>query len=91
MTPVNIVRRAIEVGLNVLAITDHNQTGPLEETVRAGSGAGVLVLPGAELATSGGHVLAPFAPAKHYKVGFLLVKLGIENPNAIQQRVQQRC
>ena len=83
MTPANIVRRAVEVGLNVLAITDHNEAGPLQDAVRAGSNAGVLVLPGVELATSGGHVLALFAPAEHQKVSSLLLRLGIESQTAV--------
>ena len=59
MTPVNIIRRAKEQGLDVIGITDHNTTRQCAEVLRIGEREGVFVLCGAEIATrEEAHVLA---------------------------------
>ncbi|MBC7332612.1 MAG: PHP domain-containing protein [Synergistetes bacterium] len=51
MTPKNIVRRAKEVGVEVLAITDHNTAKNVGACIRAGQREGILVIPGIEVQT----------------------------------------
>jgi hypothetical protein len=66
MTPQAIVDSALAQGLSVIAITDHNSNknvdGVLEYAERyAGN---LLVLPGVEVTTAHGHLLAYFAPER---------------------------
>lgn len=52
MTPCNIVGMAKLIGLDVIAVTDHNSAGNCAAVVEAGKRAGLVVLPGIELETS---------------------------------------
>jgi len=61
MAPGPIARRALEVGLDVIAITDHNSAENTAAVVEAGRRVGLTVLPGLEIETSEEvHVLALF-------------------------------
>lgn len=51
MTPGNIIRRAEEKKLDVIAITDHNSAGNVEVAVQLARGTSVTVLPGLEVET----------------------------------------
>ena len=67
MTPEAIVDSAAKQGLSVIAITDHNSNKNVERAVAhaqecyAGQ---ILVLPGVEVTTAHGHLLAYFAPER---------------------------
>ena len=52
MTPNNITGMAAILGLDVIALTDHNTSLNCEATIEAGKRNGVLVIPGMELTTS---------------------------------------
>ena len=52
MTPNNIVGMAKLLGLDVIALTDHNSCKNCEATVEVGRQAGLCVIPGMELSTS---------------------------------------
>ena len=52
MTPNNIVNMAKLLGLDVIALTDHNTCLNCPATVEAGKKAGLCVVPGMELSTS---------------------------------------
>jgi ABC-type cobalamin/Fe3+-siderophores transport system ATPase subunit len=60
MTPEAIVDTAIAEGLNIIAITDHNEIRNVEPAIKAASGKSLLVIPGVELSTSQGHLLCYF-------------------------------
>jgi predicted metal-dependent phosphoesterase TrpH len=47
-TPSEVVRLAADLGLDVVALTDHDTTDGLEEAATAGRGVGVDVVPGVE-------------------------------------------
>ena len=49
MVPPSIVRRAQELGLELLAITDHNAAGNAAAVMAAAEGTGITVLPGMEV------------------------------------------
>jgi hypothetical protein len=51
MTPFNIVTKALEMGLSVIGITDHNSTRQCAEIVKIASRKGLFVLCGAEITT----------------------------------------
>lgn len=57
------ITTAASRGLRVLAITDHNTARFAERAVKASEGSGVFVVPGVEISTHDGHLLALFAPS----------------------------
>jgi ABC-type lipoprotein export system ATPase subunit len=58
MTPEAIVRTALAQGLGVIAITDHNEISNVDAALKAATGSSLLVVPGVELSTPEGHLLA---------------------------------
>ena len=56
LTPAEVVRRAGERGVNVLALTDHDETSGLAEAREAAGSAGVHLVDGAELSVSWRHI-----------------------------------
>lgn len=56
------VAAAVTSGLRVLAITDHNTSRFAPAAIKAAEGKELLVLPGVEVSTHDGHLLALFAP-----------------------------
>jgi len=52
MSPRAVVARARELGLDLIAVTDHNTTENAAAAVAAAAGTGLAVLPGIELTTS---------------------------------------
>lgn len=52
MIPPLIVRRALELGLSLLAVTDHNAAANCAGVMAAAEGTGLVILPGMELATA---------------------------------------
>jgi 3',5'-nucleoside bisphosphate phosphatase len=52
MIPPLIVRRALELGLTLLAVTDHNTAANCAGVMAAAEGTGLVILPGMELATA---------------------------------------
>ena len=51
MIPPLIVQKALERGINLMAITDHNASANVAAVQKAAAGAGLTVLPGMELQT----------------------------------------
>jgi len=65
MLPTNIIRVASERGISLIAITDHNSIQAVREALDAAAGrADVGVIPGMEITTASGHVLALYPPDK---------------------------
>ena len=60
VTPQQIVDRAIEAGLDAIAVTDHNTVAAVDEVRSAAQEKGLVVFPGVEVTTPEGHVLALF-------------------------------
>jgi len=70
MTPTNIVHRAKEVGLNILAITDHNTVKNVGAGIRVGQRENILVIPGVEIQTKEEvHIIALF-PSEEKALAF---------------------
>lgn len=55
-----VLKRAAEIGLNVVAITDHNEIRGGLEALDLASAYRVDVVPGSEISTADGHLLALF-------------------------------
>ena len=58
MTAEAVVKTALAQGLGVIAITDHNEISNVDAALKAADGTGLLVVPGVELSTPQGHLLA---------------------------------
>jgi hypothetical protein len=56
------IQSAIDQEIDVLAITDHNRVDFVKPAMAAATGKGLLVLPGIEISTHDGHLLALFSP-----------------------------
>ena len=54
----DIVSAAIAAGLDAIAITDHNTVAWCSAVAEAASGTSLVVLPGVEISTTEGHLLA---------------------------------
>ena len=52
MTPYNLVHMAALLGLDIIALTDHNSCGNCRSAVEVGKKAGITVVPGMELCTA---------------------------------------
>lgn len=60
MTPENIVETAIEQGLSIISITDHNEDRNSNRAIKYSQGKKILVIPGIEVSTLQGHLLVYF-------------------------------
>ena len=56
------VDAAVGAGIAVLGITDHNRVDRVRDAIEAADGKDILVLPGVEISSHDGHVLALFSP-----------------------------
>ena len=56
------VRAALAQGIEVLAITDHNSVAHVRDAMAAARGKPILVIPGIEVSSRDGHLLALFPP-----------------------------
>ena len=77
-TPDDVVRIAIEKGLDIIAVTDHNTASNCDAIRKAAQNTQLTVFPGVEISTPQGHVLAIFdigTPSS--KIEDLLIKLEI--------------
>jgi len=78
VTPSEIVRASLAAGLDAVAVTDHNSVAAVSEVQAAAEDSGLVVFPGVEITTHGGHFLAIFDPAAAVEeVEALLLELGL--------------
>lgn len=49
MTPGNIIKKALEVGLDIIAITDHNTAGNVEAALCLAADTDLIIIPGMEV------------------------------------------
>jgi ABC-type cobalamin/Fe3+-siderophores transport system ATPase subunit/histidinol phosphatase-like PHP family hydrolase len=60
MTPEKIVDTAIDKGLSIISITDHNEDRNSVKAIKYSEGKSILVIPGIEISTLQGHLLVYF-------------------------------
>lgn len=60
LTPENIVDTAIDKGLSIISITDHNEIGNSKKAIEHSADKDILVIPGIEVSTTQGHLLIYF-------------------------------
>jgi hypothetical protein len=79
MTVEAIIDAAVKLGIRILAITDHNNDANTEESIAYAQKyiGQILVVPGVEITTAHGHLLAYFAPKEAANVRNLLGKINI--------------
>ena len=79
-TPEEVVRAAIDADLDAIAITDHNTSAWCEAVASAAQGSALVILPGIEISTAEGHLLAIWEEGTPSTVlDELLIRLGIGN------------
>jgi len=70
--PAEVVRRAAAAGITVLALTDHDTLGGIDEATATGAKLGVRIIPGCEFSVAGPggemHLLGYFIPSGHSAV-----------------------
>lgn len=84
-----------EVGLELVAVTDHDCAGMYEELREAAEDRDIEILPGVEITTSQGgnnqiHVTAIFPPDEHDAVNYVLGQIGINPGKAGQEQANPR-
>ena len=62
MTPANIIKQAEKIGLDIIAITDHNSAKNIESALEIAKNSKVIVIPGMEVETSEEIHLLSFFP-----------------------------
>jgi ABC-type cobalamin/Fe3+-siderophores transport system ATPase subunit/histidinol phosphatase-like PHP family hydrolase len=67
MTPEKIVDTAIEKGLSIISITDHNEERNAIKAIKYSEGKSILVMPGIEVSTLQGHLLVYFEKYEELK------------------------
>ena len=80
MTPAAIVDSAAKQGLSVIAITDHNSNVNVQRAIdhaQENYAGHILVLPGVEITTAHGHLLAYFAPDRTADLAKFLSRLDL--------------
>ena len=80
MTPEAIVDSAVRQGLSVIAITDHNSNVNVQRAIdhaQENYAGQILVLPGVEVTTAHGHLLAYFAPDRTADLAKFLSRLDL--------------
>ena len=78
-TPADVIDIAIAKGLDVIGITDHNTAAWCDQVRQAASGKNLTVLPGVEISTPEGHLLALFdIGVSASEIEDLLIRVGIE-------------
>lgn len=77
-SPADIVAAALGAGLDAIAITDHNTADWCDVVAAAAAGTDLIVLPGVEISTSEGHLLAIWEEGtKSSHINEVLAILGI--------------
>jgi hypothetical protein len=56
------IKAAVERGIDVMAITDHNSIAFVRDAIKAAKGQPLVIMPGIEISTNDGHLLALFDP-----------------------------
>lgn len=82
VTPNNIIEKAIENKLDLIAITDHNTVDYCYEVINVAKGKPLIVIPGVEISCQGGrqsiHLLALFdCKTSKNKISDMLTRIGI--------------
>lgn len=87
VSPRKLVERASEMGMDGMAITDHNTQEGVGEALDAGRDLGLIVIPGVEVSCREGHVLLygseDFGLTGRQRVGELLTMLKDQFPSCI--------
>src|SRR5579872_5020336 len=79
LTPEAIVEAAIQLGISIICLTDHNTEKNTQVSIEYAQRytGQILVLAGVEISTAHGHLLAYFAPDKIQSVRTVLGQLNI--------------
>ena len=88
MTPETIVDTAIEKGLNIISITDHNEIQNSNIAITYSQGKDILVIPGIEVSTTQGHLLVYFDTFKNLRDFFGKLTISMDKKTCQQGIVE---
>jgi predicted ATPase len=78
-TAADVVQKALDAGLNAIAVADHNTVAWCAPMAEAAEGTGLVVLPGFELSTPQGHLLGVWEEGTASStIEDVLIRVGIE-------------
>jgi hypothetical protein len=83
------VQAALDSRVGVIAITDHNTARFCAASIKAAEGTGILVLPGVEISTFDGHLLALFAPPALETLEGLISDLRLEQVSEFDRKTRR--
>ena len=82
VTPEDIVKKSIDEGLDIIAVTDDNEVSWIDKIREAARGTGLIVFPGIQLTARGGCLLVIFdLDCTQKELNSLLDKVGITKAN----------
>jgi hypothetical protein len=98
LTPDRIIQAAVQAGLDMIAITDHNSVGWVRGVMEAArclqrnEGGDLTVLPGVEIHTHEGvHIQGIFDPAKPIaELELMLTNLGLSGKGSLKESTHKR-
>lgn len=80
-TPADIIAAAVAKDIDILAVTDHNSADFVDKLRAAAKASTVTIIPGVEVTTPEGHILALFDGATtSTDITDFLIKIGIPRP-----------
>ncbi len=88
MTPEAIVDKAIEKGLKIISITDHNEIQNSRIAINYSKDKDILVIPGIEVSTTQGHLLLYFETFKNLSDCFGKLTISSDKKTCVQGIVQ---
>jgi 3',5'-nucleoside bisphosphate phosphatase len=92
LDPTGVVRRAAQLGLSAIALTDHDTVAGVPAAVAEGARCGVRVVSGCEFSTAAPwgemHVLGYFLPAEHAGLNEFLVRCRNDRVRRAREMVQ---
>ena len=87
-TPIELVEAALEAGLDAIVITDHNTVSGITKIQEAAKETGLIIFPGFEVNTNGGHVIGIFDPKTPIEtVETALINSGIDKDEWESEKV----
>ena len=96
-TAADVVQKAIDTGLDAIAVTDHNTVAWCAPMAEAAEGTGLVVMPGFELSTPQGHLLGIWEEGTASSVvEDVLIRVGIERArlgdlDVVAERAMSDC
>ncbi len=88
-SPTEIVKRAKERGIKILALTDHSSVGGIEEAIKEGTKNGIQIIPAVEFISKEAEVLGYFIDYKDKKLKLHLKKSVAKQNDKTKKKIKK--